>query len=406
VPDIVDFVFGVPNSKISSRGPKIILYKELKDDSTIGSFETILIRIYRENEGGKPKFKPIEKLDDFNKREIEKWLDTERKLISVDLDKALKEECKNKNLDNAKKAIMSWFTGENLGETLRKTKSGNIGFLIFKTRDKDLYEHCVRVLQELYQEYRDLDILYVKPQKLDDETKRELISLIWGNLKFKKEELSGIVHFDDLFNYFKREFEERLESISRQEPYISITKRHRGLNESDDIHYPVKVFVVKYIANTLGLKRIKDINIMKRLIHTEETFNRDRFSGDRVTYPDIYVDTSAQYFGNEVFEIETLFGEGMYSLKKIDETIEKYEQISNPPLRVNIVLENMTFLIHFKDIIEKKKIHQKLNRNFDIEFWTLDIQNNKLLPLQEVIKEIKSLYLALSRNSEMPQFPS
>ena len=125
LPDIVDFVFGIPNSKISAGGPKIILYKELDDDSTIGSFENVLIRIYREKEGGEPKFKPIEKLDDFNKREIEKWLDTERKLISVDLDKALKEECKNKNLDIARKAIMSWFNRENLGETLRKTKSGN-----------------------------------------------------------------------------------------------------------------------------------------------------------------------------------------------------------------------------------------------------------------------------------------
>lgn len=36
-PDIIDLVFGVSNSKLSSRGPKVILYKELEEDSTIGT---------------------------------------------------------------------------------------------------------------------------------------------------------------------------------------------------------------------------------------------------------------------------------------------------------------------------------------------------------------------------------
>lgn len=100
-PDIVDLIFGVSNSRLSSKGPKIVLYKELEEDSTIGSFETLCIRIYREKAGGYPRFKPIKELDEFNIVEIEKWMDAHGSLFTIDLD------CN-------KKKVREWFTQNNL----------------------------------------------------------------------------------------------------------------------------------------------------------------------------------------------------------------------------------------------------------------------------------------------------
>ena len=173
VPDIIDFVFGVPNGKISSKGPKIVLYKELEKDSTIGSFETLCIRIYREKEGGDPRIQPIKKLDEFNIKEIEKWVEANKRIVTVDL-------------DNNKEKANKWFCEENLREPLRRAIIGEVGFIIFKTRDEKLYEYCKKVLENLKKEIEHpLDIVYVQPKSLSFEEKKKLSRLVWGKRWFR-----------------------------------------------------------------------------------------------------------------------------------------------------------------------------------------------------------------------------
>lgn len=238
------------------------------------------------------------------------------------------------------------------------------------TNDKDFWESVADRIEELFGQdigfivvnqkiwfipkHHIVDSLEIKiPNNLltNKKLKVNLCSSMWGFIKpdllleETEKNFLGQSKFDYIFETARKTFERKIKNID--EPYVSITKRHKGLNESDDMHYPIKVFVVKYIADTLGLKGIKNVGKMRSIIHTEEGFDIDE-----MTYPDISVDTNVRYFADEVFEVETLFGEGEYSIKKVDETIGKYEKIGNPPKKVNIVLENLTFFMHIEDIIK------------------------------------------------------
>ena len=367
--DILKHIFGISKNSLFSGNPKLVY---VTNEEFLGAVRYICWRIYREIKGGKAEPKIISNASkEIFKREIENWMKAENRVFSVEFKK-------DEKLDED-----FW---ESVADRIEELFGQDIGFIVVNQKILFIPKHHI------------VDMLEINPNNLLAEKKlqAELCSIMWGFinpdllLEETKKNFLGQSKFDYIFEVARKNFERKIKSIG--EPYVSITKRHRGLNESDDMHYPIKVFVVKYIADTLGLKGIRDVDKMRDIIHTEETFNRDKFGMDETTYPDIYVDSNAQHFADEVFEVETLFGEGEYSLKKIDETIEKYEKISNPPKRVNIVLENLTLLIHLKDIVEKKKIHEKLNRKFELEFWTLDVQNGKLLSLEEVIKEIKSLH--------------
>lgn len=372
-PEILESIFGVSKSSLFSGGAKLIW---VPVEEFLGTIRYICWKIYREIKGGKaePKIISDASKESF-KREIENWMKAEDRVFSVEFKES-------EELDKE-----FW---ESVMDRIEELFGQDIGFIV--TNKKILFIPRHHIVDEV-------DIKVPENVANDKKLQAELCSLMWGFIKpnLLLEETKNLldqVKFDHVFEMGRKLFERKIKSIG--EPYLSVTKRHRSLKESDDMHYPLKVFVVKYMADMLGLEGIKDVDKMKQFIHTEETFNKNKFGMDEITYPDIYVDTSAQYFADEVFEIETLFGEGEYSIKKIDETIEKYEKIINTPTKVNIVIENLTFLMHLKDLIKKKKIHQKLKakgkRKFELEFWTLDVQNSKLMPLEEVVRRVKSLY--------------
>ncbi|RLI79958.1 hypothetical protein DRP04_08665, partial [Archaeoglobales archaeon] len=135
-PEFLKFVFGGHSTKILARGPVIVLYRELEGDSTIGSFETLCIRIFREKKGGEPSYLSIKNLDQYNIREIEKYLKPEGNIVRVDLD-ALK-----KGAEKEKSDIFKIISPERLRELLDRFIVGDVSFLVFKTRDEKLYNHC------------------------------------------------------------------------------------------------------------------------------------------------------------------------------------------------------------------------------------------------------------------------
>jgi hypothetical protein len=103
--------------------------------------------------------------------------------------------------------------------------------------------------------------------------------------------------------------------------------------------------------------------------------------------PDVLIESDA---GKEVYEVETLFGphpEGEPDLK-ITKTIDKYDKVSDIT-KVNIVMDNFGFLLHLKELLNKKE-HFK-NKQFKVEFYTLDLQNMKLISIDEFVKELKKI---------------
>lgn len=385
-PEVIKFIWGSGSTNILSNGPFVILYKELEDDSTIGSFETICMRVFREKRGGEPGYFSIKKLDDFNIREIEKHIKPEGNIIRIDLDQI------KKDTENKKEDISKYISSDRLKETLDKFIVGPVSFLIFKTRDENLYKYYKQVLKKLSANMEHpLKIIEVTPRKMTVEQKKILTELAWGVSVSDREFESDVMVIDDrpigrtlddiLNKIGKRKHEDYLEKLGKEKGgiYSLATNQHEG--EESDTHLQMKWFVVKFLAKEHELKSLQEI---EEKIGTEEEI----LKGEHPK-PDVWDKEE-----NSVYEIETLFSEdreGRTPENKIYESIRKYEGTS--VREINVVLDNLAFLIHLKELLGiKRNIKEWKNKTGKIvNFLTLDIKNNKLISINEVLRKCKSL---------------
>lgn len=384
--EIIRFVFGSNSTKILSRGPIVILYKELNDDSTIGSFETLCIRIFREKKSGVPGYFSIKKLDDFNIREIEKYIKPEGYIVRIDLDQLKKDaEIKERN-------IFEIISPEHLRETLSRFIVGDVSFLIFKTRDKKFYDHCKQVLGKLSLSIEHpLKIVEIIPQEMTIEQKKILTELAWGlSIKGIDTDMKIIggdrpigTTFDDIFNKFgKTKHDEYLENL-RKEKCALATNQHDG--EESDLHLHIKWFIVKLLSWKYRLNTVLEI---EENIKTEEQLPEANKKGESPK-PDVW-----NIRENLVYEIETLFSEdreGKTPQKKIYESIKKYEGTSIK--KIIIILDNLTFLIHMREIYEIKKNIKEWEHKTGkkVEFMTFNLENHKLVSLSKFSKRLRNL---------------
>lgn len=382
LPDIINFIFNISNRELSgSKRPKLVLYKELEIDSTIGFFTTICLKIMREKGILNPKILPMKKLDPFNKKEITKYINADRKIIIIDLG----------DYDKDIKDSKVWFIKDNLMELIRKFIHGEFGLIIFKTRSPNLYKYCEKVLTNLEKEVENIvDIVYLEPNFI--ENKKELIALVWGNLELEDiddteieydddlERLTGMGILDDINKKAQAKYEQILENLEEENEglYINATNPHD--NEESDEHKQLKWFLIKVLTIDLVkngvLPKEPYSDKIREIIETE--------SEDKGVIADVK-------YKNSVYEVETFFTqdvEGKKPTEKLNYTINKYEKDVN--VKINIILENLTLLRHLKKIISVWKQKSK-ERSEKIEFFTLDLQNNKLISLSKIIKRLKNI---------------
>jgi hypothetical protein len=128
------------------------------------------------------------------------------------------------------------------------------------------------------------------------------------------------------------------------------------------------------------LKTLKDI---KKCIQTETKL-------DTGVVPDVYYIDE-----HEVYEVETLYDQGPEPDKKIDETIRKYlgengvDKIDIKKL--NIVIDNFGFLLHLRDLVSIKRHYSHYSQDLNIEFYSLDLKNKRLVSMDEFIKELRRI---------------
>jgi len=388
-PEFLKFVFEGHSTKMLARGPIIVLYKELEDDSTIGSFETLCIRIFREKKSGEPGYSSIKNLDSHNIREVEKYIKPEGNIVRIDLD-ALKKDAKEN-----KRNISEIVSPERLRELLDRFIVGDVSFLIFKTRDEKLYDDCKQVLNHLMKFMENIPkFIEIIPRELTFEQKRILTELAWGvpvkgiRMIVKKPEWDRPLGdtFDDLFNKLgKTRHEECLENLQKEKDgiYVLATNQHEG-GESD-LHLQIKWFIVKFLSEKYKLNSLSE---MEENIKTEEQLPEANTKGERPK-PDVW-----DVKENAVYEVETLFSEdreGRTPQKKIYESIKKYEGTSVK--EINIVLDNLTFLLHIRDIFGiKKNIKDWENKTGKtVNFLTLDVENCKLVSIGKITRKYRSL---------------
>jgi len=363
IPDFLKLSFGSEGGKIRGKGPKIILFKDVEDDSYIDFLENVCLRVYREIEGGEPEAVEIKKIDDdLNKREIERWLDADGKIFTINLD-----EVKIGEIDET-----------HLWERLEETYSSKLGFIIFATRSKEKFETFKKLLQTINLKSQGrLNIAYIEAKSLS----LDLIKLSSGVIDLPeliaKMEIGGVPTlstFDYIFNEALFKESSYFEEIKNEENglFKLATTRNKGQiegkKEESDLHYNIKVFIVRYLVNKLRKegKQLRTLEEIKSIIKTEEE--------SKGIIPDVQVN-------NEFYEVETLFGEGVDADKKIDETINKYTNEE----KVNIVMDNFGFLLHLKDL-ERRKRHYK-----NVEFYTLDLKNKELVSIEEFEKELRKI---------------
>ncbi len=388
-PDVMQCLFGIKNDDLSTRRPKIILYKELPDDNTLASFETCCLRIYREQAGGNPPIlQPVSRLDETIVTYLDRWADPGRHLITLDLDYFSQKEAKK------------WLKPRNLRDFIRRAIAEDYGFIIFKSRREDLFEGCRRLVQErLASEIGHLlDIHVVKPSPLSIDEKRLISSIFWGNCARVKEEPLVIAHYRDggsmetqissydldvIFNKkCREEYEKEFTSFARGENklYQIVTKKR---SEESDEHYLMKCYIVRCLSEKYQLKTIAEIG---KAIQTENP--QESSSSPERCIPDV-LDKK----GNEYYEVETLFAgdrNGKELINHLSDTVLKYRFDRNKPAGVYVVIDNTAAIRHMSDLLWLEEMFRDLE-GARVKFLTFDIASKGLIPIHEVKQKMQGV---------------
>jgi hypothetical protein len=384
-PDFFELVFEGDGGKIRGGGSKVILFKDIENDSYIDFLEQVLFRVFREVYKRKPEGVRLHVVDPLFKEKIEELLDPSYKIITVNMEN-LDAIVKDKNIlrftgweKNERNAITVEISAEKLVERLSEMYAKGPGYLILWTKTNEKYETLEDFLRNLGTMLKGrITIINLKAKKLSP----DLVKLASGMLL--PEPLAPGT-FDHLLNetLFKQDslFNQALEEIKREEDGLFKRATNRWPDESD-LHYSIKVFIVRYLVDKLRkegitLKTVKDI---ENYIQTEGKLNES-------VVPDVYYEAE-----NEVYEVETLYDQGPEPDKKIDETIRKYLGVNGVDKinikKLNIVIDNFGFLLHLRDLASiKRHYSQYLN----IEFYTLDLKNKRLVSMDEFIKELQRI---------------
>ncbi len=343
---------GGVKSGIRSVEPLVILFKDSPDDNYIQMLEALLLRLYREKYGGYPEVKKLSLREDWNKIEIERWID-EGKLFIINLDS------ERVNLDK-----------ELLADRLWAIFSRKCGIIIFYTRNNATFEKYENILNEIVWRHLNLraSIIKITPRKLSYEEKLRLISLLFGFADIREE--IPIDSMDVLLNIGAKKYDEKLKEVEYQ--YCDVLGLVKlGENESEE-HLRGKAFILHCLVKRLerdGKVSRDDPKTIKDIIKTEEPIEG--------VIVDIHCD-------GENYEFETLFEEGF---KGIHEKLRNYEEhrVSN----VKIVVEPITAFLHAKEFAEVMRVIDKMYPNLKVEFLTFDIQNEELIPLKKYLREVR-----------------
>lgn len=383
IPDFLETVFGAEGGRIREGGSKIILFRDLRDkgDSYIHFLENVCLRIYREHVGGMPKAKEIREIDELNKWLIEAGLEAADKIFTIHLDD-YKAESLDKILDE-----------KHLQERLEETYAQGEGFIIFTTSDDKMFDYIRSLLNRINDNaQRRLNIIEIEAKKLP----RKLISLASGmldleeygvpppNVAIRIGEAPPLTTFDSIFNSIASMFNENSafnrvlkDIMSEEEGIFSLTTDCGEENDESLLHCRIKAFIVRYLTYLLQLPHT--LEEIKRTIQTEQQLRNG-------VIPDVRV-------GNRVYEVEMLFGVGEKLDEKIKKTVSKYDNTFEVN-EVNVVIDNFGALLHLRDLLGWRKLFS--NKRFKVEFYTLNLQDKKLLPLVEFAEEFRRLVGSLT----------
>lgn len=361
------FLFEMPDGGLASRDPLCIVAANWPGEEYKQTLETLCREQFRQLSGGKPHAELLAE----NEGEALETARAGNRIISYDADSD-----KNEYLD-----FRSQIGSDGIGIAL---EGGDLDLSRLHSRIDEFFTEPMGYLllfvdekhaQTLYDHLRDTDeireptqLRFVRPRLLPDDVKRALVQLAWGHVPID----TASDQLDRLFQTAETEFMDALEPTGAIEEFTD-----RGPDESIH-HYWVKCLVLEWL---LGREDLTPIEEQSRLEVQERIPTENQLAGDEGPIPDVYHERSKQ-----VFEVETLYGTDH---KKISRTIDKYEGVNVK--QVNVVLPNLTLLRNLDDILRKRQEQPgEMFRN-EVQFWTLNVAERSLVPLEDVISQLSDL---------------
>lgn len=379
-PDFLELLFGSRGPDIKSKNPMIIL---VEGDVLIGAVETLLKRRYREIEGGEPDSLKISTAEGLTNEE--RWISADGKIFTTLMNNDEWEKLVDEHQDDWQSIL-----GNRIDQLFSGQKFGAIIFNSSNLPDPEMISvqyHPPRVVEiEEQQDWNDVASIFF-PTIDDGELSK------WS--------------FSQLFDWNGNGIAQ-----DRQREVLSdLDRKFAFATEDDDSasdeHYYLKAFVVKWLVEKLWESEdefishddIADIDYMEveEVIQTERTLKtkdmRETENQTEQTLKTNYenmIRPDVQY-GSQVFEVEMFFGEagGSGVTSKLQKTIRKYENISFQVDTVNVIVDNLTCILHLKELAQFKRNHKDWEENhIDINLYTINLWNEELVPVNEIVNKI------------------
>ncbi len=361
--DVFDLIFWKEGNTLDFDEPLIICLEEPPNDSYIGTLRTICKLIYREKVGGNPKDRLI--IETLNELKDElRWIEAEDKIISVKLSEKEWKEIKPED----------W---TKLWSRIKQLFAQGFGVIIFNRWLDYVGEHLINIVK-------------LKPKELPPKVRKDIVELFWG-VSVSEEESSR--PFDLLFEIARMKKERLLKRLENLEGGIYWDATKKDENESKE-HRLIKAFIARLIVKDLRKRGLK----LNTPMGIEEYVKTEYWVSDTVR-SDVYAD-------GRVFEIETLFAEdrgGETVRDKLRETFKKYENTNIE--EINVVLDNPTFVRHIRTILSLLRNYKDWMKKYHkrVKFYTIDIENERLIPLDELISKLKAIKLEIENYTKINQ---
>ncbi len=355
-PDFVETLFGAGGKELREPNAAIILFKDLRGEGYIHLFEKFLLRIQREK-GKAGKIKKLTlRTEDWNKEEIERWLD-EGGIIFVEV---TNEETIEK------------LNEQDLADRLWAIFSRGDGIVVFYTKEDDAFSKMSEITQDINWNRLGLkpEIFKVIPKELPLDLKTKISRVVYGLVSIP--DVTPDSKMSWIINTAEKQYLKVLKQIMKTyEPFLPVKATD---NESTE-HVLAKYFIVHSLIKRLQQEKEINWDKIRELIETEpETYPR----------PDVLYKPE-----NEHFEFETLFGEGF---RKITNKLDEYSR-ANPEAKVRMVVEPITALLHLQEFKHQLTWIKKgrLYSNLDVEYYTFNIFTEQLMSLEDFIKSLSEV---------------
>ncbi len=371
------------SESIPDEGPTVFILSKPENDNYSSSFQILIREVFRERVGGLPEGRIRSKSSERDSIKDDLRAEGMIDFIDIDITKYIIED-KIKDIETIN------MNKEKIGNLLKVLYTQDTGFIIFHVCEHDIDRFKIDI-ENLMGNLR-TPIITVSPIIKNGEhicdckgdtpklintdyidMERKIARALYGFVLPKSKKWEDANTFDDCFSECQKSYEVALKRMTK---HIKIGNKNVSrsliIKFGDDekiLHRMLKTFVVKcFIEKTDNPEKMK--NNIKTEVEIQTVHGRIR--------ADITIEQDGKTIA---IEIETLYGRGIAKDRFI-EVVEKYVGQNN--IRdIWIVIKNIDAFLYYSDIIDIIK-EVKEERNIDVKFLTLDINNMSMIDIREL----------------------